>query len=229
MYSKDDFLELYVKLERWAKITYGGDDGVMSIEQYHHDKRIKFEARYFRSVRNVLTHNPNGSEKPLIELTDEFKKKFEAFCNLLMNNVSQISIPYKEIYKREINDKVFPTITVMKKNNYTYVPVMNGRKVWGVLCESTVFDIVSNGDASLFQDELQLLGISKYITQYSSSGVYDFAQDDSTVDDICRQFADAIDRGRRLDVIYITTTGNKNGDLVGLVTIWDIPTLYTSL
>ena len=146
-----------------------------------------------------------------------------------MNNVSQIVIPYKEIYKHEISDNVSPTHTVMKKNNYTYVPVMNGKNVWGVLCESTVFDIVSNGDISLFNDELKLMDIGKYITGYSSSGVYDLAQVDSTVDDICRKFSDAINDGRRLDVIYITTTGNQKGDLVGLVTIWDISTLYTSL
>ena len=229
MYSKNEFLDLYTDLERWAKITYGGGEGVMSIEKYHHNKRIQFEAQYFRSVRNVLTHNPNDSEKPLIELTDEFKKKFEAFCNILMNNVSRIAIPYKEIYKREIGDMVFPTFSVMKKNNYTYVPVMNGKKVWGVLCESTVFDIVSSGEVSLFKDEMKLVDISKYITEYSSSGVYDFAQVDSTVDDICRQFTNAIGDGRRLDVIYITTTGNQKGDLIGLVTIWDISTIYTSL
>jgi hypothetical protein len=38
-------------------------------------------------------------------------------------------------------------------------------------------------------------------------------------------FAEAFDEGRRLDVIYITTSGDKNGDLTGLVTIWDISSL----
>ena len=229
MYSRDDFFEKYIELEKWAKMKYGDEVGVWGIEQYHHNKFIQFKARYFRNIRNVLAHNPNDCENPLIELTDEFKEKFVAFCDLLMNNVSTIFVPYDNIYKRKIHEKVFPTLEQMKKYNYTYVPVMYRKKVWGVLCESTIFDIVSNGDVSLFKDKLKFMDISKYITTYSCSEVYDFAPVNSSVDDICRQFADAINDGRRLDVIYITTTGNKNGNLVGLVTIWDISTIYTSL
>lgn len=224
MYDISNFLEQYKKLERWAEIKYG-EDGVKGIEQFHTNKRIQSDVRYFRGVRNILSHNPNGCENPLIELTDEFKERFEYLCNQLMNNISQISIPYKDIYKREISDKVIPTITHMKEKAFSYVPVMNGKKVWGVFCESTIFDIVGDGEFSLIQEDSQLLMIGKYISEYSENGIFDFIRSDASIDDVRRVFADAADKGRRLDVLYITSTGNKNGDLIGLVTIWDISTL----
>lgn len=224
MYSSTEFLELYKTLERWAETKYG-DEGVKGIEQSHHDRRIQAEVRYFRSIRNVLSHNPNGCSKPLIELTDEFKVRFESLCNKLMDNISQVSIPLKEIYKREMSDKVVPTITYMKEKSFSYVPVMNGKKVWGVFSESALFNIVGDGNASLLNDELQLFNIGKYIAEYSVNGVFDFINSNASIDDIRRIFSEAADEGRRLDVLYITSTGNKSGDLMGLVTIWDISSI----
>lgn len=223
MYSTSDFLERYKEFETWANANY--EEGIQGVEKYHHDKKIQQEANYFRHVRNLFSHNPNGTEKPLIELTDEFKVKFEFFCNKLMDNISQIFVPYKNIYKREMNDRVLKTIMVMKDKTFSHVPVMMGKKVWGVFSESAIFNIISEGESSLLNEDTLFLKISKYITEYSKNGVFDFMNSDASVDDIRRMFADAFDDGRRLDVIFITTTGDKNGDLVGLVTVWDISSL----
>ena len=67
--------------------------------------------------------------------------------------------------------------------------------------------------------------IGKYIAEYSKNGVFDFIGVNDSIDDIRRTFSDATNKGRRLDVLYITTTGDQKGDLVGLVTVWDISTL----
>ena len=223
MYSTEEFLERYKALEKWAYTKY--DEGVNGIEQYHPDKRIQSDVTYFRKIRNMLSHNPNGSEKPLIELTDEFKMRFETLCGKLMNSISDISIPYKDIYKREMSDRVMPIIAVMKERAYTHVPVMNGKKVWGVFSESAVFNIVGDSGTSLIKEDTRILDIAKYITGYSKTGAFDFVRSNASIDDIRRMFAEAFDEGRRLDVIYITSTGDKNGDLTGLVTIWDLSSL----
>lgn len=65
MYKISDFLELYKSLERWAEAKYG-EEGVKAIEENHHNKIVQNDVRYFRKIRNVLAHNPNGSSKSLI-------------------------------------------------------------------------------------------------------------------------------------------------------------------
>jgi len=221
MYNPSEFLKKYTELEDWAATVH--DDGVMGIEKYHHDRRIQKDMTYFRGIRNVLTHNPNGTDNPLIELTDEFKVRFEELCNKLMCGISDIYVPFKEIYKREMSDKVLPTIKVMKDRKFSYVPVMNGKKIWGIFGESTVFNMIGAGDPSISQENLQLFNIAKYITAYTEDGSFEFMRSDSSVDDVRKMFSDSLDDGRRLDVIYFTTTGDKNGDLVGLITVWDLP------
>ena len=121
-----------------------------------------------------------------------------------------------------MGDKVLPTISYMKEKSFSYVPVMNGKKVWGVFSESALFNIIGDGNISMLDDELQLFKIGKYIAEYSKDGVFDFVRSNASIDDIRKKFSEASEEGRRLDVIYITTTGDKNGDLVGLVTIWDM-------
>lgn len=223
MYNPSEFLKKYTSLEDWAGTIY--DEGIKGIEKEHHDKRIQKDMTYFRSVRNVLTHNPNGDSRPLIELTEEFKERFEELCQKLMSGISDSYIPYKEIYKREMSDKVLPTIKVMKEKLYSYVPVMNGKKVWGVFGETTVFNMVSDGESLLMQEDLQLFKIANYITEYSETGFFEFMSVNSSKDDVRKKFVDSFGNGRRLDVIYFTTTGDKNGDLIGLVTVWDLPSL----
>lgn len=224
MYNTSEFLEQYKSLERWAESQYG-DDGIKTLEQEHHDRKVQAEVRYFRSIRNVLSHNPNGSTRPLIELTDEFKERFEALCGKLMNNIADKFIPYKEIYKREMSDKVLPTISTMKERSFSYVPVMNGKKIWGVFGESTIFDMVSGGESPNLQEGLQMLSISKYITKQHEDGPIEYMRNNASIDDVRKLFADALEDGRRIDTVYFTTTGDQKGDLVGMLTIWDLPNI----
>ena len=60
MYNTTEFLESYKTLEDWADSRY--DEGISDIEQSHPDRKLQKELRYFRTVRNVLTHNPNGAD-----------------------------------------------------------------------------------------------------------------------------------------------------------------------
>lgn len=220
MYDINEFRDLYIEFENWANAKYGRD-GVKTMEEEHPDGKVRNDVKYFRYVRNLLTHNPNGC-KPLVELTDEFKARFESFCDKLMSSASQIAVPFKDIYKREISDKVIPTITHMKEKSYSHVPIMNGKKVWGVFSETALFNIVGDGNIALINEEAQLYKIGKYVTEDINGEFFDFIGEEASIDDIRRKFSEAVENNRRLEVLCITTTGDKNGDLVGLVTIWDM-------
>ena len=224
MYKTEEYLEKYSVFEEWANLKYG-EGGLWYLEENHRDRMTRKELRYFRTVRNFLTHNPYETPEPFILLTDAFKDRFDRLRSKLMDKITSVCVPYDAIYKCKMADKVMPTISVMRDKIYTYVPIMKGRTVWGVFCESTIFSMAGEGDMSKIKEITTFFDIRKYITEYSSDGIYDFVWSDATVDDVCKLFSDAIDQGRRLDVLYITNTGTSEGELVGLITIWDIATL----
>ena len=124
-----------------------------------------------------------------------------------------------------MSDKVLQTISYMKDQAYSYVPIMNNKKVWGVFSETTLFNIIGDGNNELIKEDTPLFKIGSYITEYTNDGVFDFINDNASTYDIMNMFSEAAENNRRLDVLYITTTGNKDGDLVGLVTVWDLPKL----
>ena len=224
MYKTEVFLEKYSVFEEWANLKYG-EGGLWYLEENHRDRRIRRELRYFRTVRNFLTHHPYETPEPFIILTDAFKDRFDLLRSKLMDKITSVCIPYNNVYKCKMADQVLPTISTMREKTYTYVPIMKGRTVWGVFCESTIFSIAGEGNMSMIQEVTTFFDIKKYITEYSSNGIYDFVWCDATIDDVCKVFSDAMDQGRRLDVLYITNTGTSEGDLVGLITIWDIASL----
>ena len=225
MYKTEDFLEQYRELEEWANSKYGYDC-LRNKEIYWGDYKIQNELYYFKSVRNILSHRRNKQDDDpdaFIQLTDNFKLRFDTICRKLMDKITTVFVPYSQIYKRLMADNVITTISTMKEKTYTYVPIMLGKTVWGVFCESTFFTIVSDGQLAQINENSSFVDIRKYITEYSPDGVFDFAPGSATIEDIREIFSDAQENGRRLDVLFVTNTGTKEGDLLGLITIWDFP------
>lgn len=225
MYNTEEFLERYRELEEWANDNYGYDS-LRNKELYWEDYKIQNELYYFKSVRNILSHRRNkqdGDQDAFIELTDNFKLRFDTLCRKLMDRITTVCVSYSQIYKRLMADKVISTISTMKEKSYTYVPIMLGKKVWGVFSEFTIFTIASEGQFAQINDNSSFVDIRKYITEYSPDGVFDFAPGSATIEDVREIFSDALEKGRRLDVLFITNTGTKEGDLLGLITVWDFP------
>jgi len=227
MYNTVDFINQYIRLEEWANNKYG-EGCLKEFEDSPFDYRTRNELFYFKKVRNLVSHHKNRkntTQDALIELTDAFKTRFDRLCRNLMQSIQSVCIPYEEIHKCAMRDKVLPTISIMRENTYTNVPIMKGKAVWGVFSESTIFNVVGDGEMAPFDEKTEFFEIRKYIIDYSRNGIYDFASCEASIDDVSKMFSDATRHGRRLDVIFITSNGNKDGDLVGLITIWDIAKL----
>ena len=227
MYNTVDFINQYIELEEWANNKYG-EDCLKELDESQFDYKTRNELYYFKKVRNLVSHHKNRkntTQDTLIELTDTFKARFDRLCRNLMQSIQSVCIPYEEIYKCIMRDKVLPTISIMRENTYTNIPIMKGKAVWGVFSESTIFNVVGDGKVAPFNERTEFFDIRQYIIDYSRNGIYDFASCEDSIDDVCKMFSDALRHGRRLDVVFITSNGKQNGDLVGLITIWDIPKL----
>lgn len=227
MYNTVDFINQYIELEEWANNKYG-EDCLKELDDSPFDYKTRNELYYFKKVRNLVSHHKNRkntTEDTYIELTDAFKARFDRLCRNLMQSIQSVCVPYEKIHSCKMRDKVLPTISIMREKVYTNVPIMKGKAVWGVFSESTVFDVVGDGKIAPFDEKTEFFEIRQYIIDYSRNGIYDFASCEDSIDDVCKMFSDATRQGRRLDVIFITSNGNKKGDLVGLITVWDIAKL----
>ena len=221
MYSQEDFREHYSQFELWCQDQ--GYEDVEDLQRSCTKRSVAEDLYFFRKIRNFVIHNPRAKER--LSLTDAFKNDFEELCQRFMVNLNDIAIPVKEIFKREISDTLVPTIKIMKERVFTHTPVMMGRKVWGVFSENTLFELAENGEYSRFNESTRFMDIASFITTYDDTSVFDFIGRSATVENVKNIFSEAAKMGRKLDVLFITTTGKKDGDLVGMITIWDITTI----
>jgi predicted transcriptional regulator len=177
---------------------------------------------FFRKIRNFYAHHPNADKR--LKLTDTFKSDFLALCKKFTAELSEIVIPESDIFKQKLSDPIGPAIKVMKERVFTHIPIMTGNKVWGVFSECTLFDLAGKGNISKINESTRFVDFGSSIT-YRKTGVYDFVDSNATLDDIRRIFYDEISKRRKLEVLFITSTGTKDGNLLGMITVWDIATL----
>lgn len=220
MYNKEEFLQHYMELEQWAKDSSYTD--IKGLEYSEEKESLRNDLYFYRHIRNFISHNSRAKER--LEFTVAFKDDFDALCKHYMRDKSELVI--SKIYKRQMGDAVLPTIKYMREQVYTHVPIMNGKKVWGVFSENTLFEIAAEGGFSAINEQATFLTIRKNIVvnDKSCDGVYDFIGRSASLEDIKKKFADARDERRQLEVLFITTDGTPNGDLNGLITIWDLTT-----
>lgn len=221
MYRPEDYKKAYKEFEQWAKDE--GYEDIGDLERCCSKRSVADDLHFFRVIRNSLSHIPRAEKR--LELTDTFKTDFESLCKQFMINLTDVAIPAKDIFKREISDAVGPTIKIMKERVFSHTPIMMGRKVWGVFSENTLFDLAEKNEFKSFDGSTRFMDIASYITAYGHSSVYDFISRGTSLENVKRIFSEATKKGRKLEVLFITTTGNKDGELVGMITIWDLTTI----
>lgn len=221
MYSKEEFITDYSQLEQWCKDHDYKDvnDLELTLTPY---TRLRNDLYFFRKIRNFYAHHPKADKR--LNLTDTFKSDFLGLCKTFMADLNEIVIPETQIFKKKMIDPIAPAIKVMKECVYTHIPIMTGNRVWGVFSDNTLFNLLGSGNISKIDDSSRFVDLGSTIT-YHKDGVYDFIEPKYSLEDVRRLFSEAVGNRRKLEVLFITSTGNKDGNLLGMITIWDLVTI----
>lgn len=218
MYKKDDFITDFSQFEQWCKDHDYKDVNDLEVRLTPYTT-MRNDLYFFRKIRNFYAHHPNADKR--LKLTDTFKSDFLALCKKFTAELSEIVIPESDIFKQKLSDPLGPAIKVMKERVFTHIPIMTGQRVWGVFSESTLFDLAGKGNLSKINESTRFVDFGSSIT-YRKTGVYDFVDSNATLDDIRRIFYDEISKRRKLEVLFITSTGTTEGNLLGMITVWDL-------
>lgn len=167
-------------------------------------------------LRNLLSHN-DGICSP----SDEFLKKFKYLTNTIQfpTKIMDIATKYENIITATLESKVSNLVVLMKKNNITHVPVLEDRKMIGVFSSSSFFDHY-NGYSSLNIDENTTLKEFSKDIQFEShnSEMYVFCSKDAYVFEFVNFIGKKLElKGKRVVQILITSTGKRDGKLLGIV------------
>lgn len=228
MSRADEFIELYKELESAAVHSYGYPaDGraVSRLENRKEFSKISTELGYCREVRNLLQHKPKVKDRFMVEPSEEMVQLLRDTLEKVQNPVRchDIAIPFEKMYWKTMDDPVLPSIKGLKDGAFTHIPILDNRRVVGIFSVNALFSyLLAHGLEGLtnqtrFRDMSDCIGLDSH-----PSEIFVFERNNATVNEAEVHFEEALRKGRRVGMVFLTENGRSTDKLLGILTAWDM-------
>ncbi len=189
--------------------------------------RHRDDLRAFARLRNVIVHNPDCRvAEPIAEPHDYIVKKYENIKNELFNPpiaLNTIAVPSRDIFTTTMDARALRVMKNMDENAFTFVPVVQGRKMLGIFSESTVFSYLVKNQIFAIDENVLIKEFSRFIPIDAHENEYfEFVPKNTLVIDIETLFQRGLKNNKRISVIFITERGKQEEEILGLITPWDL-------
>lgn len=212
---------------------FKGDESVDFATMLIQLKNKKFFARFYepitiaRKIRNVLTHNKTKDCKSILAVSDEIMNSVDSLIKLIEQPTkavdSSMTIKAKDIFSQNIDDRIYDAIKVMNEKIYTHIPIYEGKNLVGVFSENVFFNIMLKEEEILLDKDVTFTAIKSYLDIESHTGEeFLFVDRNKSILEIEEYFENYFARNERLAVVYITNSGKKTEQILGMITPWDI-------
>lgn len=226
----EQFLDKYKQMESEIQHRYGDrvnsnrDIEISSIERKPEFRAYREGMEWCRKIRNLLTHNPKVKGEFPIEPSHQLIDFLDEVILIIRNRKTcrQVGVPFSKMYSRAITDSVVETIEEMRRNAFTYIPIMDGKKVIGIFDENSLFCYVAdNGIVDL--ENLTFEDIKEYIgLDGREMEVFTFHDKGTYIDELQEEFHRQFEDNKRVGVAFITENGKRGEAVTHMLTAWDV-------
>ncbi len=206
-------------LDKHDKFVSWLSEKKLSVEDFTKDPRYakyKEDALFLRNLRNLAAHN----SLKYVDVLEVAMERIDHFVTEVTSpSLEPIMIPLRRLFVVKMKDKVQPALRTLKDKNYSYLPILNDRKVceevfssyilMSYLClgkaidESTTFeDIYSALDEEPLKETCEYLPIGSPIIKAMNTF--------------------KVTSNFHLDVVLVTEDGDPESPLLGMITVWDL-------
>ncbi len=229
--NSEEFIDLFNEVEQFLqnksqKNHYQSFQSLID-EFKHKNSIIDFyyeELAHIKQVRNVLVHNHEYYAVPNEKSLNTIRK----IKKILMSPPTVIKLFADEVMTARLEDSLMDTITKMDERGYTQVPVLNDiKEVVDMLTTNTITRWLGS-----LQEESGLYKIkgSTVVSEALEYGeerlIYEFVAADLSIATVIKIFNRVQKSDKKLEGILITENGQKNEELLGIITKWDITRIY---
>lgn len=190
-------------------------------------RRYRADLKEFADLRNAIVHE-SSDEHVLAEPNDRAVAEIEGLKALILSPPKIFPTFRRRVCTVESTDPVSAAVRLMTDNSYSQLPVLARGVFRDLLTANTVarwLGTVADEDlVSLHQTTVD--AVLQYREQWQG---YEFVSKGATVAAVVELF-DAYERGgRELVAVMITETGARREGLLGIVTVSDLPRLFSCL
>ena len=178
------------------------------------------ELDLFRHIRNDLSHDVVAANYPFI-----VSKSCLDLLESLLNKVKEKAYEYAKKGKKLVcvyeNATIKNVLSLMSKYHFSYIPIVNEQHVIiGVISSDSMIDLLylnkANNEA-LVKDYMDLFSLTK-----NENAFFIFIKKDTYFYELKQNLNNYYNEDRKLGIIFITKSGNKDEPLLGLLTPWDV-------
>lgn len=188
----------------------------------HHRRELKDLAE----LRNAIVHRSTRDGRPIAEPHDETVELIEDLARKIAEPPPALSVASRGVIVCRPDDDVGDVARRMRSAGVSQVPVVEDGALVGVLSSDTITRWI----AATLEDT----GAGAHFASRPVHEVLDHAEhsDDSavlgpnaSVFDAIAAFRQGLDTGRPLHALLITSSGRRNGRVLGILTPADVPAL----
>lgn len=224
----ETFLSMYRVLEgilgeKYADVNAKTSSVVMMYIQDAESEPVRKKLDLCREVRNLLTHNADENGAPLVEPSQALLDSLYEIISYVEKPSSALNYATKaeNIMRAHPNDRVFDIMRRMFKQGYSHIPVTEDDMIKGIFSKSSVFRFLVENGRLTENTRIRELGASIIKTGQRGSR-YIYLPPEATYIEARNTFESMSGRNNRLAAIFITSTGDENGALLGMLTPWDV-------
>lgn len=188
--------------------------------------RHMHEMRSLAQLRNTVVHNPFGAEvKPLITPNDIVVDRYQSILKALKNPPSAltIAVPGNMIFSTTLDANLNKVLKEMDKNIFTHVPVIEDKKMTGILSENAILSYIADMEDVIIDKETKVEALKEYLPLDVHRGEsFAFLPRAASLEEVFKLFNEAIQERVRIGMVFITENGKDDEKPVGILTAWDL-------
>jgi len=233
--KSEAFLTLFSAVEAWLRKQTDADRSVpfhQLVERAAPNNRAvyryKDDLKEFADLRNAIVHERTDGHV-LAEPNDRAVSDLERIHLALLNPPAVIPRFQVRVRTRSTGDSVGTAVTDMREGSFSQLPVLaQGKGVVALLTAQTVVRWM----ASEVKNELVSLldtTIETVLPHTEDPNHYCFLSRRATLFDALSRFEEFASKGKDLNAILISEDGKRNQQLLGIITVYDIPTMLETI
>lgn len=222
------FLKMYRILEGMLEKRYGDRHGVSVVMDYIKDddsEPFRYELNLCREIRNLLTHNADDEGEPMVEPSQAALETLERVLEHVssVKRAADCGTPRDKILWAHANDLAIEVMHRMARSGFSHVPVMEKGRITGVFSVGSLFAWLERRGLDAVDNHTRISQIRDALdVDHHGAEKYLFMPADATIYQARAAFEARAERNSRLSAVFITKDGTRDGDLLAMLTPWDI-------
>jgi hypothetical protein len=234
MHNSDEFLAHYSAIETWLRQQAEANRSLSFYQLVDRAaQRNRAVARYrddlkeFADLRNAIVHERTDGHI-IAEPNERAVADLEQLRARLLNPPAVIPKFQITVRSRAATDSVGDAVTDMRDGSFSQLPVLSNGKVVALLTSETIVRWLASEVMNEYVGPWETK-IEQVLPYTEDQDHYCFLSRRATLLDALSQFEEFAARGKDLDAILISQDGKPDQQLLGILTLYDLPAILDAL